>query len=163
MPAYWTGIPASGSGLCPSANHDKARQLQHDTCLMTSNLNVLDQYVLGLQGTASKLLELIVGHQDFPSRVMESTAPVPRVCRASIDKEVMGLWRPPLGPDEPAWNFAPSGPDYSRPSCLQTMNARLAVGSCSARCGTLFDLLDLFIVNILSPVVIPSVLPSGPF
>ena len=35
---------------------DAVRQLQHDTCLMTSNLNVVDQYTLSLQGTASELL-----------------------------------------------------------------------------------------------------------
>ena len=34
-----------------------------------------------------------------------------------------------------------SGPDYSRPSCLQSMIARLAAGSCSAGCGTLFALI----------------------
>ena len=51
---------------------DAARQLQHDACLLTSNLNILDQYVLCLQGTASKILELVVGRHDFLSTVMES-------------------------------------------------------------------------------------------
>ena len=58
---------------------------------MTSNLNVLDQYVICLQEMASKLLELTMGCHDFPSRVMESAAPVPRVCRASIHMEAMGI------------------------------------------------------------------------
>ena len=37
---------------------DAARQLHQDVCLMTTNLNILDQYVLCLQGMASKILEL---------------------------------------------------------------------------------------------------------
>ena len=37
---------------------DAARQLHQDMCLMTTNLNILDQYVLCLQGMASKILEL---------------------------------------------------------------------------------------------------------
>ena len=45
---------------------DAARQLHRDVCLMTTNLNVLDQYVLCLQGTASKILELSLGSRDFP-------------------------------------------------------------------------------------------------
>ena len=114
---------------------DAAWQLQHDACLMTSNLNILDQNVLCLQGTASKILELTVGRHDFPSTVMESAAPVPCVCRASIHMEAMGLWRPPLGPDEPTRNFAHPGPNYSRPFWLQTIIARLAAGSCSAGYG----------------------------
>ena len=37
---------------------DAALQLHKDVCLMTTNLDVLDQYVLCLQGTASKIIEL---------------------------------------------------------------------------------------------------------
>ena len=48
---------------------DAARQLQHDTCLINSNLNVQDQYVLCLQWMASKLLELTVWRHDFMSKV----------------------------------------------------------------------------------------------
>ena len=70
---------------------DAARQSQHDACLMTLNLNVLDQYVLCLQGTATKLLELTVSRHDFPSAALESAAPVPRVGCASVHMEAMGL------------------------------------------------------------------------
>ena len=42
-------------------------QLHRDICLMTTNLDVLDQYVLCLQGTASKILELGLGPWGFPS------------------------------------------------------------------------------------------------
>ena len=63
LSAYWAGIPANGSGPCPGGKPSTlCDNCNIDACLMTSNLNVLDQYVLCLQGTASKLLELIVGH-----------------------------------------------------------------------------------------------------
>ena len=45
---------------------DMARQLHRDVCLMTTNLD--DKYVLCLQDTASKILELSLGSRDFPSR-----------------------------------------------------------------------------------------------
>ena len=50
--------------------------------------------------------------------VVDSTAPVPRVRRASIHMEAMGLWRPPLGLDEPAQDFAHPGPTATgSPAC----------------------------------------------
>ena len=40
------------------------------------------------------------------------------VGHASIHMEAMGLWRTPLGPDEPARNFARPGPTtFGNPSC----------------------------------------------
>ena len=97
---------------------DAARQLQHDACLITSNLNVLNQYGLCLKGTASELLVVAMGRHDFMSTVVDSTVPVPRVCRASIHLEDMGLWRPPLGPDEPARDSAHPGPPATgSPAC----------------------------------------------
>ena len=109
----WVGAPESARllyrdssdwirSLSRSQAINAARQLQHDACLMTSNLNILYQYVLCLQGTASKVLELTVGHYDFPLSAMESAAPVPRVCRASVHMEAMGLT---LGPKGPAMDF----------------------------------------------------------
>ena len=65
---------------------------------MTSNLNVLDQYVLYLQGTATTILELSLGVRDFPSATVAAGALVPRVRRAAIHMEAMGLWRPSLDP-----------------------------------------------------------------
>ena len=48
-------ISGSSYGCGPG---DAALQLHKDVCLMTINLDILDQYVLCLQGTASKILEL---------------------------------------------------------------------------------------------------------
>ena len=53
---------------------DAARQLHQDVCLMTSNLNILE-YVLCLQGTATKLLELTWGRPDFPSAAVDAWCP----------------------------------------------------------------------------------------
>ena len=40
---------------------DAALQLHKDVCLMITNLDVLDQYVLCLKGTASENLKLVLG------------------------------------------------------------------------------------------------------
>ena len=58
---------------------------------MTTNLNILDQYVLCLQGTASKILELNLGSRDFPSMTVAASAMAPRVRQAFVRMEDMGL------------------------------------------------------------------------
>ena len=63
---------------------------------MTTNLNVLDQYVLCLQGTASKILELSLGSRDFPSAAVAAGAGGPRIRWAVVQMEAMVLWRPSL-------------------------------------------------------------------
>ena len=73
---------------------DAAHQLHHDECLMTSNLNILDKYVL--PGDGNKILELTLGQHDFPSAAVASTAPISRVHQASVQMEAMGLWHPSL-------------------------------------------------------------------
>ena len=77
---------------------EAARQPHRVVCLMTSNLNILDQYVLCLQSTAATILELSVGTRSFPSAAVAAEAPVPRVRQASVHIEAMGLWRPSLDP-----------------------------------------------------------------
>ena len=75
----WIGTPESASLLdmgpgrwLHSLSREQAivaaSQLHRDVCLMTTNLDILDQYVLCLQGTASKMLELSLGSGDFPFR-----------------------------------------------------------------------------------------------
>ena len=56
------------------------------------------QYTLSLQGTASKLIELCLGSRQFPADEVAVGALGPRVRRASMQMEVMGLWRPSLDP-----------------------------------------------------------------
>ena len=117
----WVGAPESTCllGCAPSEwirsltrlqILNAARKLQRDAYLMTSYRNVLDQYALSLHGTVSDMLELVVGHHDFPSAAMETAAPVSRFRRASTHMEAMGLWRPPHGPGWPALDFVHQGP-----------------------------------------------------
>ena len=54
--------------------------------------------MLSLQGTASKLIEKCLGASDFPAAEVAAGALGPRVRRASIQMEAMGLWRPSLDP-----------------------------------------------------------------
>ena len=52
-------------------------QLQRDANLMTSNVNVLQQYALSLQGTASAILQSVFGRNYFPSTTVHDAGPVP--------------------------------------------------------------------------------------
>ena len=76
---------------------DAAIQLHRDVCLRTINLDVLGQYALCLQGTASEILELGLGPRGFPSAEVAAGALGPRVRLASVKMEAMGLWRPSFG------------------------------------------------------------------
>ena len=69
-----------------------------ERCLMKTNIDILDQYALSLQGTASKLIERSIRASDFPSAQVAAGALGPRVRRASVQMEAMGLWRPSLDP-----------------------------------------------------------------
>ena len=75
-----------------------AVHLQRDVGLMQTNLDVLDQYSLALQGSASKLIELCLGARTFPTEEVAAGALGPRVRCASMQMEAMGLWRPSLDP-----------------------------------------------------------------
>ena len=103
----WIGVPESasllemGSGmwlhsLSRDQAMDAALQLHKDVCLMTTNLDVLDQYILCMQSTASKILELGLGPRGFLSEEVAAGVMGPRVRRASVQMEAIGLWRPSL-------------------------------------------------------------------
>ena len=74
----WVGVPESAGLLeigprrwLNTLSCDQARyvaiQLHRDVCMMATNLDVLDQYALSLQGTASKMMTVDLGSSDFPS------------------------------------------------------------------------------------------------
>ena len=67
-------------------NHDEAAsaalQLQHDTGLMMTNLQVLNQFMTSLNRMSSEVMQLAFG----------------RVRRAAHYMTAMGLWRPTDGP-----------------------------------------------------------------
>ena len=105
----WIGVPQSaclleiGAGrwvdhLLRDQAVAAAVHLQRDVGLLQTNLDVLDQYSLALQGTASKLIELCLGARAFPAEEVAAGALGPRVRRASVQMEAMGLWRPSLDP-----------------------------------------------------------------
>ena len=56
-----------------------AVQLQRDVGLMQTNLDVLDQYSLALQGTALKLIEVCLGARPFPTKEVAAGALGPGV------------------------------------------------------------------------------------
>ena len=103
-PGFWSGsaLDKGPSAWLHSLSReqaiDAARQLHRDVCLITTNLSILDQYALCLQGTAAKILELSLGSRDFPSMAVAAGAMAPRVRRVSVQMEAMGLWRPSLDP-----------------------------------------------------------------
>ena len=85
---------------------DAACQLQRDVNLMTSNLNVLQQYALSLHGAVSDVFQLVVGRHCFPSTAVNDAVLVPRVRRTSIHMVATGLWRPSNGPGCPGLDFS---------------------------------------------------------
>ena len=99
----WIELPESASplemgpgrwlhSLSRNQAMDVAIQLHRDICLMASNLDVLDQYALSLQGTASKILNLGMNNHGFPSAEVAAGALGPRVRHSSVQMEAMGLW-----------------------------------------------------------------------
>ena len=78
-----------GGGYIRDQAMDAAVQLHRDVRLMATNLDVLDQYALSLQGTASNILELGLESSDFPSAEVAAGALGPRVRRASMHMEAM--------------------------------------------------------------------------
>ena len=101
---------------------------------------------------ATKLLELTVGRHDFLSATLAAAAPIPRIGSIAIHMEAIGLWRSPLGSGYELCSF---GPDYCRPSWLQTLIGRRAAGSCFAGGGTR---IAAFALQLLFPGVISVVL-----
>ena len=105
----WIGVPQT-AGLLEiggaqwvdklSRDHAVAAavHLQRDVGLMQTNVDVLDQYVLLLQKTASRMIEVRLGSRGFPAEDVAAGALGPRVHRAAVQMEAMGLWRPSLDP-----------------------------------------------------------------
>ena len=75
-----------------------AMRLHRDTCLMKTNLDILDQYALALHGTASKILQKTIGGGLYPRAEVAAAAQGPRARQASVHMEALGLWRPSMDP-----------------------------------------------------------------
>ena len=72
-----------------------ALQLQHDTGLIMSNLQVLGQFVTSLNRMSSEVMQMAFAHEPFPSSAVQSVVPSHHVRRAVHYMSAMGLWRPP--------------------------------------------------------------------
>ena len=105
----WIGAPESAWLLemspgqwCDTLFRDQAMtaamQLHRDACLMNTNLDILDQYALALHGTASKILQKIIGGSPYPRAEVAAAAQGPRARRALVHMEAFGLWRPSMDP-----------------------------------------------------------------
>ena len=75
-----------------------ALQLQHDAGLMTSNLQVLGQFVTFLNRMSSEVMCLSFGPEVFPTEAVNVISPVPHAHRAAHYVSAMGLWRPSGAP-----------------------------------------------------------------
>ena len=78
-----------------------ALQLQHDAGLITSNLQVLGQFVTLLNRMSSEVMRLAFGKEVFPSDTVEAISPAPRIHHAAHYMAAKGLWRPPGRPGAP--------------------------------------------------------------
>ena len=58
---------------------------------------------MSLQKTASRMIEICLGSRGFPAEVVAVGALGPRVHRAAVQMEAMGLWRPSLDPLRLHW------------------------------------------------------------
>ena len=72
--------------------------LQHDAGMMSSNLQILGQFVTSLQRISSGVLSLAMGQVVFPSSAVDTLSPTPRAPPAASYMSAMGLWRPLGGP-----------------------------------------------------------------
>ena len=93
-----------------------AINLQRDAGMMSSNLQILGQFVTSLQRMFSEVLSLAVRQVVFPSSAVATLSPTSRAPRAANYMSAMGLWRPLGGPSG-------TGP-MPTSSCDNCMNCR---------------------------------------
>ena len=94
-PTFWVQRLGEEDAMAAAVN------LQRDAGLMSSNLQILSQFVTSLHRMSSEMMSLGLGHVVFPSQVTDlSTAP--RAPRATKYMASMGLWRCRPRPATPA-------------------------------------------------------------
>ena len=91
-------IEISGAQWVNKLSRDQAVAVavQRDVELMQTNVDVLDQYTLSLQKTASRMIELCLGSREFPVEDVAAGALGHQVRRVAVQMEAMELWRPSL-------------------------------------------------------------------
>ena len=91
-PEYW--VEHMGRDWAVAA----ALRLHHDASLIMTNVQVLAQFVTGLNRTASEVMRTVYDKEPFPTDAVEFVMPGRRVRRAAHYVAAMGLWRPTSGP-----------------------------------------------------------------
>ena len=94
-PAFWVKHLDSEDAVGAAIN------LQRDAGLMSSNLQILCQFVTSLQHMSSEVLSLAMGQVVFPSSDVAALSPAPHASRAAHYVSAMGWWRPLVGPGGP--------------------------------------------------------------
>ena len=99
----YVGAPESARLLAQAPGHwiktmdrevavTAALQLPHDAGLLTSNLQVLGQFVTSLNRMSSEVMRLAFGTEVFPSVAVDGVSPVPRAqCAACF--QIGQLWQ----------------------------------------------------------------------
>ena len=70
-----------------------ALRLHHDASLIMTNVQVMAQFVTGLNRTASEVMRVVYEKEPFPTETVQYVTPVRRVQRAAHYMAAMGLWR----------------------------------------------------------------------
>ena len=71
-----------------------ALRLHHDASLILTNVQVLAQFVTGLNRTASEVMRTVYEKEPFPTDAVKFVTPGRRVWRAAHYMAAMGLWHP---------------------------------------------------------------------
>ena len=75
-----------------------ALRLHHDASLIMTNVQVMAQFVTGLNWPASEVMRVVYNKEPFPTEAVNFVTPGRRVRRAADYMAAMGLWRPTGGP-----------------------------------------------------------------
>ena len=96
----WIGVPQSARLIEFSSCQwvDKLSWDQAVTAAVHLQRDVLDQYALSLQKAASRMIDNCLGPCVYPGAEVVACALGPRIRRAAVQMEGMGLWRPSLDP-----------------------------------------------------------------
>ena len=93
-----------------------AINLQWDTGVMLSNLQILSQFTMAMNRMSFSMMALGLGQSLFPRVEVDDLAPAPRAARAASYMTAMGLWHAQTGPGAP-------GP-VPLSSCRSCMNCK---------------------------------------
>ena len=72
-----------------------ALRLHHDASLIMTNVQVMAQFVTGLNRTASEVMPVVYEKEPFPTEVVQYVTPMRRVQRAAHYMAAMGMWGAP--------------------------------------------------------------------